>query len=321
MDIFLKQARQSLLMKESMLIGKIRKESGGWTIFSSASRPDEVFISSEYYQGKMPPSFHFPWKALKLEFVRVNGYVLEASMNGELLYKLSEEEFPEAVISYIEQMAEILQSEHNNIAKRETEVSEALKIYLVQIAVDPDLENKIFELPVCFRAFLQMHLLVGAQSEDAFKRLTLLYQLCDIANRIRRRYHTHLYGVHAFPFGFHFDDWKLSDEQLESRRSLYKLSPQVISVMNMVLPPVEHQLLKRYLVCEVKRLIADFVADSDTLEGNYSYDPWMRRSKTDSEDYAKCWQKMKLPKFETLLLPDELSEEQKNYFFKNYCFE
>lgn len=316
----MKKARQKLLAEKSMIVGKIRKEKGGWTLFSQKSLSESVFISSEYYQGKMPPFIRFPWRELKLSYVCVNGCVLKAVLNDQLLYKISEESYPQKVKDLITETAE----DEKRMSEREAQISKALNIYLSQIPIDPELENKILKMPVCFRAFLQMHFLTGDQSKEAFRRLNLVYLLCNIADRIRRRYCTSILQttVHVFPDGLLLDDyWKMNEASIERIKNLDKLLPQIISATDMILPPVEDKHLQWYLICDVKRLIRKFVADTETLERNYTLDPWDKRCATDCQDYRDHWQMMELPEFKTLLLPDKISEENMRYFFEHYYFE
>ena len=87
------------IIEKSYMIKKIKSVAGGWKLYPKDKNEKEIFISKQYYVGKMP--FMFPWQTFKLDIVYVwgsknneIGFITSAVLNGNKLFEVPKKEYP-----------------------------------------------------------------------------------------------------------------------------------------------------------------------------------------------------------------------------------
>ena len=87
------------IIEKSYMIKKIKSVAGGWKLYPQDKNEKEIFISKQYYAGKMP--FMFPWQTFKLDIVYIwgsknneIGFITSAVLNGNKLFEVPKKEYP-----------------------------------------------------------------------------------------------------------------------------------------------------------------------------------------------------------------------------------
>lgn len=88
--------------------------------------------------------------------------------------------------------------------------------------------------------------------------------------------------------------------------------------MGDILPPIEDDALKRYLNYLTRQVLSVFSNDMAELNRNQLRDAWGHRICDDEGDYKHIYQKMKLLKFESFLLPEVFTDKVIKDFICSY---
>ena len=316
--------------KKSCLVKKIKQTDNGWNLYPVDKDEKPIFISRDNYSGNMPPFFKWPWQKVRLEVIQIDDFQVSASIDGIKLFEIQEKDFPEEIkkrLSYGEQLQKDYEEKQN---KANEAILKALNEYLQTWPQNPHLESQISELKICFRPYLQLHLFKGPNAPEYVQKVNLMAKLCEMAQRIYYR---------------HFDDKELLAPLCASFRYSCMLFPtydisieeieQVVEdksemditleeyyeadrLLTEVLPPIEDELLKRYLNYTVRDVLRYYAKDLNELSSHYLTDAWDKRICTDEREYQRQFERMKLLKYHSLILPEQFSDQTIKNFIGSY---
>lgn len=323
MNIFMKQ--------ETFLIDKIEKVADGWNIRVKEKNINPIHISNRYYNGKMPPKFHFPWHKSKLYVLRVDDIILSAKIDDFTLFTLEVKDYPEKVINLLKKGEETVKKTNARFIEEDNHVRETLTDYLTKIPINPDLEKEISKLHICLRCFLKQHLLKGGHSEKELRSLNLMYRLVKIAETM---YYRHVeVSNKAYDFNIAFAEMEINikttlwvnhhlpPEEIVKRpedKKFFGFYLEIDRLIDDLLPVAEDQMLKNYLNFVVRMVLNAFAADFATLQHFYAKDSWYNRIKTDEEDYRNNYQRMSLLRQASFILPRIFSDKEIKEFMQEY---
>ena len=321
--------------KETFFIRKIEKAGDGWILHPVEKDKDAVFISREFYSGKMPPFFRWPWQKLKLEITKSDGFLISAKLNEVLLFEISEDDYPPEVKAKVEKGRKLMQKMKEEAEKEDAEIKAALAEYLQKFTPGPNLEDEMASLHICFRAYLKLHFFCGEQNEDYRRRIALMLLLCRVAERFckRRLDLSSAMNVALFEWGFvlscsfYFNllggyrtdvrEFEKSNDSTDVKK-LFSEYYELEQLVEESFPMTENVLLKRYLVYAAHKIVIDFLNDCGMFLANQSTTLLGKRLLTDNEDYRRSVQKMRLLKFKSFILPEVFPEEKIKDFVYSY---
>ena len=215
--------------------------------------------------------------------------------------------------------------------ERQKEIKQALEKYFPSISIPQDIEKEISALAIPLRTYLQLHLFMGEDINYRKQRIALTLKLCEIAVRIYKRHvpETDILGTldgairyrftTIFPhYGHDVKEIEKSCQDDAMRKSLFADYYEVNRALKEFLPPVGNNLLNNYLNHTVRRILCIFSYDTDYLECHHIKDAWGNRILSDEMDYKRNYKEMKMPQFQSLILPEKFSDEQISDFIKNY---
>lgn len=304
------------ITQEKFVVKKITKTTDGWILHTNSLVRKEVFISRKYYSGKMPPFFRLPRQKFELEITSLEDFILSAKINGKLLFEVSHDALPPEVKQTIEKgekLAQIVKEREDAIDK---DIKAALEQYLPLLKVDFFPEDKMYDLHICFRAYLKLHLQKGEKIPYFKERIYLATLLCQAAQRICRRHFNfdNPLSICAVLSSFQADlmfhdrpyDYSLDDPSMDKIFAIYH---EVEDILDTLIPRVDNKMLKRYLVCTVEDLSKLFMDDYSVFVSQSRYS-LITGEKIDSDGatYRAGLAKIKLPYFKSFILPAEVDK-------------
>ena len=317
------------IKKTCFRVRKIKKCPEGWVLGSARGNKETdedrvVFISNKYYAGKMPPFFRWPWQKLYLEFAQVYGFICSAKINDKVLFEISRADFPPDIKAKLEEDEKKLQKTKAFYEQMDNDIKAALAEYLPKIPVNPLFEDEMADLHVCFRAYLKLHWQKSKQIPDFKQRLSLATSLCKAAQRICKRhfdFSTSLSIVFMLlkaPLFFHPSyrtDIKFLEEQNpDAAKSLFATYYEIDEMLDALLPKVENESLKRYLIYVVEKLCLIFISDYVEFARNNNHN----QLDSDTQIYRNCCSDVKLPYFSNFILPDTFAKNETETFFQTH---
>ena len=328
MNIFMK--------KQTFSVDKFEKVEAGWNIRVKDNGVDKIFfIAIRYYDGKLPPKFAFPWHTWKLMVVTVDDFIISAKLDNITLFELKPEEYPDNVKRCLQHGEKLMAEADEQMAATNNRIKQLLVDYLLQIDINPHLEDDLSELHICWRAPLKLWLFKGEDTENFHRRLTLIYKLVQIADRVYLRHTDTSQALAvawaALKYATYASLWidqhlsldsilnavkdKYSCDEIDEH---YGLFFEIDRLMKTSLPPIKDELLQRYLNLVVRQIICTYAEDYATLDRNYATDAWYQRTCTDEEDYKRNFEKMKLLNYTSFILSPQISTQAMQHFFMSY---
>ena len=315
-----------ILIEKKFRIKKITKNGDVWELFPKEGG-EPVRLSTNLVYGDLPPRRKWPWECHELTIKTVSyKYPVYAEMDGRVLFDIPEDKYPEEVKQEVRRIEKI-QMDYAEYQKQYAETINAqLHDFLPKVKPIADLEEEIDKLPICWRAYLKMHLMMQYESEEARQRLFLTYYLVKIADRLYRR-HTDLdaplsvvFRSVEFSLNKQFSDCLTQELAKEFEKDAdystkYVVFKEVKLELERVLPPAP-QSLNWYLNQTVHRLLAAYADDYANLVCERPRDLWGDTINTDNEAYRYLCSKMKLPRLSTLIIEKSFSDaELENFNF------
>ena len=326
MNIFMEQ--------KSCLVKKIKQTDNGWNLYPVDEEEKPIFISRDNYSGNMPPFFKWPWQQVRLKITQIQDFQVSASIDDIMLFEIQEKNYPEEIkkrLSYGEKLQKDYEEEQN---KANEAILKALNEYLQTWPQNQHLESQISELKICFRPYLQLHLFKGPSTPEYVQRVNLMAKLCEIAQRIYYRHFDEkgllgtasAYLKYGTPvFGEPFPHYSLRAEEVKQavkdpHTTDVTLADyyEVDRLLTEVLPPIEDELLQRYLNYTVRDVLRYYARDLHKLSANYLTDAWDKRICLDEQEYQRQFKSMELLKYHSLILPEHFSDQNLQDFIGYY---
>lgn len=317
-----------ILIEKKFRIKKITKNGDVWELYPEGNK-EPVRLQADLVYGKLPPCRKWPWQCHELTIKTISDkYPVYAEMDGRVLFDIPENEYSEDIKKEVKRIEKI-EADYAQYQKQYAETINAqLRDFLPKVKPVAELEEAIDKLPVCWRAYLKLHLPMQYESEENQQRLFLTYHLIRIADRLYRR-HTDLdaplsvvFRSVEFSLNKQFSNC-LNEElanQLEKNADYstkYLAFKEVKLEIERVLPPAE-QPLNWYLNQVVHRLLAAYADDYANLVCKRPRDIWGDTINTDHEAYRYLCPQMKLPRLSTLIIEKSFSDaelENANFIF------
>lgn len=320
--------------KKSCLVKKIKQTDNGWNLYPVDKDEKPIFISRDNYSGNMPPFFKWPWQQVRLKITQIQDFQVSASIDDIKLFEISEKDYPEEIkkrLRYGEKLQKDYEEEQN---KANDAILKALNEYLQTWPQNQHLESQISELKICFRPYLQLHLFKGPSTPEYVQRVNLMAKLCEIAQRIYYRHFDEkgLFGTasaylkYGTPvFGEPFPHYSLRAEEVKQavkdpHTTDVTLADyyEVDRLLTEVLPPIEDELLQRYLNYTVRDVLRYYAKDLNELSSHYLTDAWGNRICTNEREYQHQFQNMELLTYHSLILPEHFSDQNIQDFIGYY---
>lgn len=318
-----------ILKEESFKINKIEETEENWLLYPKVKK-EPIELSKERVYGKMPPVWKFPWNCHKLNIKTVANYITYAEMDGIILFDTPKELYPEHVKKTIARIRKIDEDYEQMQEKYRASLKTQLTEYLPQVPEVKELEDSFAELPVCWHMYLKMLLPMQYRDADSRQRLYLMYWLVSIANRLYKR---HANGESDFKIGWlqidflirttavsnlndtlvneieNNPDWRNNVAftfYFEARAELRRVLPQAPQRL-------EIELIK--ILC---RLLENYSKDLALLQRQRPYTLFGQTTTTDKESYRFLRKEMKLPKFTSLIIEKQFTDEEIDDFHPTY---
>ncbi|MBR6355886.1 MAG: hypothetical protein IKR92_03420 [Alphaproteobacteria bacterium] len=309
-----------ILKEQSFKIKKIKETSKDWLLYPEGSNKPFKLPKEQVY-GNLPPVWKFPWLSHTLNIKTAANFVAYAEMDGLVLFNIPEEQYPERVKKEVARIRKI----DEDYAQMQKEYQDSLKTqlaeYLPQVPEVKELEDSFAGLPVCWRMYLKMRLPMLYQNDDSRQRLTLMYRLITIANRLYKRHvdTEATFGITWAEVDFKVRNLTIFDltdilvttieanpEYRDSRA--FAIYFEVRDELRRVLPQAPLR-LEICLVQTICRLLEDYATDMSLLDRRRSYTVFGETMTSDGEAYGRLKNEMKLPKFSSLIIEKEFTDK------------
>ena len=315
------------IMQKSYEIKKIKSVANGWKLYPQDKNEKEIFISKQDYGGKIP--FKLPWQTYKLDIAYVDFipiFIISATLNGNKLFEIPKEDYPENVKTKIALEEEILQQKQEKKEKLNNEIISALKAYLPSVPVTKsvtDLEDKISKLNVDLRFYLKLHLFMGDAKPEYRQRLELMVVLCSIANRLhKRRISKNDYSNASYISGL-FNLYKETRPHYSTDNIFLVKSDttpyirtyfETETLLKEMLPPIENEQLRKYLNYVARDVLRVFACDYAKIYERKIVGQWRIFNPSISDEAAFRYTEMQMPKYTSFVLPKVFSDKEIDYF-------
>lgn len=332
----------SIFMKTTeYLVRRIKKQGDGWNLYPNGEAEAPIFISCQQYAGKMPPKFKFFWQKRKLVLKKYNDFIISAELDGVLLFEVEKEAYPEELCQKIAQEEQWYQAYLEECKLHDEQIKKDLAACLPKLSYSRTLEDDISNLRVPLRAYLKLHLFKGTPSPDSQERLTLMFILCQMAERLYKRHvretdkkysldlsctfaamrFSPLFHDGVWP-DYHFD-MKRMEEAVGSEKShkVYETYYEAQQLIGAQLSVCSDD-LKSYLNFVVRQLLHLYAEDWEELQSHMARDGWNRtRLCSDEEDYLRRYDKMKLLHYTNFILPEEIPQDKIDDFIRYFSLQ
>lgn len=319
------------IIEKSYVIKKIKSVADGWKLYPQDKKEKEIFISKQYYAGKMP--FKFPWQTFKLDIVYVwgskdeeIGFITSAVLDGNKLFEVPKEDYPEDVKKRIDIGEELNRKKQEHIDTVNKVVISELALYLPLVLVDEanlNLENRISKLNVDLRFYLKLHYFKGEKTPEYRQRVKLMIMLCSIAERMYKR-HVNMddcinvglsaIGFDLFSIGYTEDDMFFTKESPAMQTYF-----EVDELLTEMLPPIENMRLRKYLNYVARDILRVFAQDYSLIyKGKLDPFEFFHEEYSDEKVFRLNIEKMQMPKFKSFILPKVFSDDEISTFKYNY---
>lgn len=319
-----------IIKAKNFRIKKVKKVDGYWELYPKGF-DEPLRIKAENVYGKLPPVWKFPWQCHELKLKELVGkFIIYIEMDGCILFNLSEDQYSDEMKKEVERVQKIEAAYVTVKEEYRASVSTQLAEYLSQVPAVTDIEDEISKLPVCWLRYLKMFLHMQYGSTEEQQRLFLLYWLVTIANRLYKR---HVDVESSMGVVFASGDFKIKNlitddlcenlvQQIEGdleyrNDEVFALYFEIKQEVNRVLPPAPKR-LEIYLVQVVGQLLEAYADDATELHCKRARDFWGDTINTDNEAYRYMVGNMKLPKFSSLIVENQYSQEQIERFNNHY---
>lgn len=315
------------IQSEELVIRRIETNSDGWLLYPQKEEKPRQ-ISRKYYQGKMPPVFKWPWQTSKLKITSVDGFILSAVLDDVELFKLKEQDYPPQIKKSLAKGEKLWKRFEASQKRVHNEINEALKAYLPSVPLDPELEDKISTLNICLRVYLKANFLLGGYSPEDRQRLNLMFLLIGIVQRV---YERHINAeewlattLARIVFNDPYPHYTIKAAEIEAAckqeetKLVLRLYYEIERLFSERLPSLEDGLLRRYLNYVVQELLSLFADDYAELQLNLCKDFHGRRTFSDEEEYRMQYQKMNLPGYACMVLPQIVPAPEFAKFVREY---
>ena len=323
--------------KAEYSIQRIEEQSEGWNIYPDDEEKTPIFISRQQYAGKMPPTFKFFWQKRKLKLKMYKDIIISAELDGVLLFEVEKEAYPQKLKEVIAAQERKYQEYLERCKIADAQLQKEIADYLQLVPCNMTLEDDFSSLRVPLRAYLKLHFFKGTPSFDSQQRLTLMFILSQMAERIYKRhvretdkkYSLDLscaFATLKFSFLFGDDIWpdyrfdmKVMEDAVGMERAhesfvTYYEAQQLIEAQ---LPSCSDE-LKRYLNYIVRELLYWYAVDWEELQSHFLRDGFCSRLCSDEEDYQYRYEKMKLLHYTNFILPEKISKDKIDIFMQNF---
>ncbi len=316
-----------MILEKKFRIRKITRNANVWNLFSKEC-DEPLCLEAAMIHGKFPPRKKWPWQCHDLTLKTVaDKFPVYAEMDGQVLFDIPEDQYSDDIKKEIWRIEKI-ESDYAEFQKQYTDsINAQLRDFLPKVPQVADLEDEINKLPICWRAYFKPRLLMQYESDDARQRLSLMYHLVKIADRLYRR-HTDVDA--PLSVAFRSIEFSVCDhlsktltdsavvEMMENDPSFrenksFILFKETTYELKRVLPPAE-QPLDLYLAQVVHRLLSDYASDYAGLVCRRPRDLWGDTINTDNEAYRYLRKEMKLPKMSSLIIERTFSDEEITQF-------
>ena len=318
-----------ILKKQSFKIKKIEETGEDWLLYPKGAQEPLTIPKNRVY-GKLPPVWKFPWNCHILNIKTVANYTAYAEMDGRVLFDTPEEQYPERVKKEIARIRKI----EEDYAQMQKEYEDSLKTqlaeYLPQVPEVKEPEDTFAELPICWHMYLKMRLPMQYQGDDSLRRLILMYWLITISNRLYKRHvNTEaFFDVSWAEIDFKVRNWTIFDltditvTEIENNpkhrnSQAFAIYFEVRDELRRVLPQAPLR-LEIYLIQTVCRLLESYAADISLLNRRRPYSLSGKPISSEGEAYRWLNKEMKLPKFSSLIIEKQFTDEDVADFFSGH---
>lgn len=315
-----------IFKEQSFPIKKIKETEKDWLLFVKGD-DKPLILPKERVYGNLPPVWKFPWQCHTLNVKTIASYAVYAEMDGLVLFNLPEKDYPEQIKKEAARLRKIEQE----YARAQQEYADSLKAqlaeYLPQVPPVKELEDNIFELPICWQLYLKMLLPMQYRAAESQQRLYLMYWLVSIVNRLYKRHvdTESILDVGWASINFMVHNWTADDlndvlvDEIENNpehrdSEAFAFYFEARAELRRVLPQAP-QRLEIELIKILCRLLKDYAEDLALLQRRRPYTLFGQTTTTDKESYRWLRQEMKLPKFKSLIIEKEFSDQEIEQFY------
>jgi len=323
---------------ETFQIRKIRKVDGKWQCFPKEKNAQPIELDADIVYGKLPPVRKFLWQYHELHIKRADSFIISAEMDGLVLFDIPENQYPDDIKRELKRTEEFMQKAEQCRLAYDAKVKSEISNYLPMVKPVCDMEKEISKLLIVFRPYLKIHFYKGEKSEDAKQRLTLMYWLMVIADRLYKR-HVRKGFFDAAQGVLYFMVQRI-DGTVDYNEAMvnslvenpkyrdgqpYVLYHEITEQLHEVLPNLTNKTVEvycNYVVREVLYLAAQDVFEMHDEEAYHSRYYSAKRVENpngiDEEIYMGRRYNMKLPQFVSFIIEKKFSSEEIEMLHNRY---
>lgn len=315
-----------IFKEQSFQIKKIKETEKDWLLYPKG-QDKPLKLSKELVYGNLPPVWKFRHT---LNVKTVADYAVYAEMDGLVLFDLQEKDYPERVKKEVARLREI----EKKFAQMQEEYQNSLQMqlaeYLPQVPPVNELEDSVFQLPVCWQLYLKMILPLQYRDSDSQQRLKLMYWLITIVNRLYKRHvdTESILDVGWAGLNFMIHNWTIYDltdvlvDEIENNpdhrdSETFAFYFEARAELRRVLPQAPQRLEIEFIKI-LGRLLENYAEDLALLQRRRPYTLFGQTTTTDKESYRALRQEMKLPKFKSLIIENAFSDQDIEQFYKYF---
>lgn len=301
-----------ILEEKSYRIRKIKAGDRCWELYPKKSK-EAIKLNAGLVGNMFRLHWKWPWQTYNLKIkVAAKKCIVYAELDGEVLFDIPEEEYPEALKKEIRRIEKIEADYTAMQQKLKDEIKKHLADFLPHVPKVDDLEDEINKLPVCWRAYLKLRLFMQYEEPEAQQRLFLTYHLVKIADRLYRR---HTDANESLDIAFRSVDFAiynqtvgsfyefLLDETIKPERGekIFALYLEAEQEIERIFPNLPKE-LKVYFNLLIHNMLDAYSEDYARLTCYRERDIWGDNVNTDNQAYRHLYKEMKLPKLTSLII-------------------
>jgi hypothetical protein len=301
-----------ILEEKSYRIRKIKAGDDCWELYPKKSK-EAIKLNAGLVGNMFRLNRKWPWQTYNLKIkVAVKKCIVYAELDGEVLFDIPEEKYPENVKKEIRRIEKI-EAEYAAMQQKFTdEVKNQLHDLLPRVPIVADLEDEINKLPVCWRAYLKLRLFMQYEGPEAQQRLFLTYHLVKLADRLYRR---HTDANEPLDIVFRSVDFTIYDHAVSSfyeflldgtvkperGEKIFEIYLETEQEIERIFPNLPKE-LKIYLNQLIHHMLNAYSEDYASLHCYRERDFWGDNVNTDSQAYRHLCKEMKLPLLTSLII-------------------
>lgn len=283
-----------------------------------------IQIPFSLYLGKKPPYLKlFMRNEIKVE--KFFKEVIHAEFGGEVIFHPKESQYSEFLQNKMAQYRSWQIRKAVNDVEVKHKLDEQLDYFVGHYPLIENLKQELAQQPLMFQMWLKAHFYHLSNNEYSLRRLSLLSNLCQMAEQLYLRYNDpslqefpHTYGIRSLS-KINNLDFQIQIAVEDELNITYRYSEclKFLREQKLVATDGQDSILLQHFARTLRQMMIFYVEDREEFHRQMSFDSFYERHYSDKDEYVRQWQNFKLWKLETQILP-ALDEQKMSDFITNF---